>query len=78
MMASTSPLVTEPEICEMRGLVILPKRDALPLAFALMRSSQLTKASSMGGPEYFSFTLVRSSVELKWIADLVRVGVGVR
>ena len=32
----------------------------------------------MGGPEYFSFTLVRSSVELKWIADLVRVGVGVR
>ena len=33
MVASTSPLVTEPEICEMRGLVILPKRDALPLAF---------------------------------------------
>ena len=36
MMASTSPLVTEPEICEMSGLVILPKRDALPLAFTLM------------------------------------------
>eukprot|EP00964_Phaeocystis_antarctica_P010160 scaffold5569_cov42-Phaeocystis_antarctica.AAC.1 len=63
-MASTSPLVTEPEICEMRGLVILPKRDALPLAFTwlglglgLGLSAQLTKASSMGGPEYFSSTL---------------------
>ena len=38
MMASTSPLVTEPEICEMSGLVILPKRDALPLAFTWLGS----------------------------------------